>query len=287
MTTGMLNALSGKYITVSCPEPHIALVELSRKPVNAFNEEYWNEYGHIFDKLSQDPDVRVVVLASGLQKLFSAGIDLSALQSLNDYEKEPARRAIQTEGFLTSFQHSISATQRCPYPVIVAVHGIAFGLSLDIATACDVRYAASDAVFSIKEVDVGLAADIGTLARLPKVSGNQSLVHELAYTARNFSATEAEKIGLVSRVVPGSRAEVLAAALETAKAIASKSPVAVLGTKHLLLHARDHTVQENLEYTALWNSAMLQTADLAEAAKAAKAKQAPAFAPLGKRPAKL
>ena len=94
---------------------------------------------------------------------------------------------------------------------------------------------------SQQEVDVGLAADIGTLARVPKVTGNASFVNELAFTARNFSAAEAERCGLVSRVVPGSRDEVLAAALETAKLIAEKSPVAVLGTKRLLLHARDHT----------------------------------------------
>lgn len=90
-------------------------------------------------------------------------------------------------------------------------------------------------------MDVGLAADIGSLARVPKVAGNHSLVHELAYTGRNFSAAEAEKMGFVSRVVEGGRDEVTAAALEVAKLIAEKSPVAVAGTKHLLLHSRDHT----------------------------------------------
>ena len=94
---------------------------------------------------------------------------------------------------------------------------------------------------NMQEVDVGLAADIGTLARLPKVVGNHSLLNELAYTARDFSAVEAERLGLVSRVVQGGRGEVLQAALQTAQLIAGKSPIAVLGSKHLLLHARDHT----------------------------------------------
>jgi len=124
--------------------------------------------------------------------------------------------------------------------------------------ACDIRYAASNTSLSIKvrtelvvlcklirlarqEVDIGLAADIGTLARLPKITGNQSLVRELAYTAEFFPATTAEKIGLVSKVVDGGREEVIAAALESAKKIALKSPVAVSGTKHLLTHARDHS----------------------------------------------
>ena len=92
-----------------------------------------------------------------------------------------------------------------------------------------------------QEVDVGLAADIGTLARLPKITGNQSLASELALTARNFSAAEALTVGLVSRVVEGGRVEVVKAALETAALIAQKPPIAVLGTKKILLHARDHT----------------------------------------------
>ena len=85
-----------------------------------------------------------------------------------------------------------------------------------------------------------MAADIGTLARLPKVTGNQSLVQELAYTSRSFSAAEAKEIGLISRIVEGGREEVIKAALETAKVIASKSPIAVVGTKRVLLHSRDH-----------------------------------------------
>lgn len=92
-----------------------------------------------------------------------------------------------------------------------------------------------------QEVDVGLAADIGTLARLPKIAGNQSMVYELAFTAREFGAGEAEKMGLVSRVVPGGRVEVVQAALQLAGVIAKKSPIAVLTTKKVLQHAREHT----------------------------------------------
>lgn len=88
---------------------------------------------------------------------------------------------------------------------------------------------------------MGLAADIGTLARLPKLTGNQSLVHELAYSTRPFSAAEAKELGLVSKVVDGGRQEVLGAALALAKTIAEKSPVAVMGTKRLLLNSRDST----------------------------------------------
>lgn len=179
--------------------------------------------------------------------------------------------------------------------------------------------------FSGQEVDVGLAADIGTLARLPKVVGNQSMARELAYTARNFSAAEAEKMGLVSKVVPGGRDEVVNAALETASVIASKSPIAVVGTKHLLLHARDHRwVQLRFFlYSELMTTCTCQCSeqpglyshleryhgadsgesrittsmvlirsvftrkDMAEAAKAGKLKQQPIFSSLAKLPSKL
>ncbi|KAI0727035.1 ClpP/crotonase-like domain-containing protein, partial [Fomitopsis betulina] len=245
----------------------------------------WTGLAQVFNKLSCEPSVRAVVLASANPKLFSAGIDLSALGSITDgASQEPARRALQQRDLILSFQSCISAIERCPYPVIAATHGVAYGLSIDIIAACDVRYTASNTVFSIKEVDVGLAADIGTLSRLPKVVGNHSLLNELAYTARDFSAAEAEKLGLVSRVIQGSRDEVLAAALQTAHLIAEKSPIAVLGSKHLLLHARDHTVQESLDYTATWNSIMLQTSDMPAIFKAMSKKSKPDFAPLAKLP---
>ena len=93
----------------------------------------------------------------------------------------------------------------------------------------------------IQEVAIGLAPDVGTLAFLPKITGNQSLLRELTYTARNFGVAEAEKLGLLSKVVQGGREEVIAAALELAKEISTKSPVAVFGSKHLISHARDNT----------------------------------------------
>ncbi|RPD64746.1 ClpP/crotonase [Lentinus tigrinus ALCF2SS1-6] len=273
--------LSGQFTKVSCPSPHVALVQLERNPVNAFHEPFWVELGNVFDAISNQPSIRAVVLASALPKLFCAGIDFSALKFSD--AADAARKALELQKTIASFQDSISALERCRYPVIAATHGVAYGLSIDIIAACDVRYTASNTVFSIKEVDVGLAADIGTLARTPKITGNQSLVSELAFTGRNFSAAEAEKMGLVSRVVQGGRDEVVAAALETAKLIAEKSPIAVLGTKHLLLHARDHSVKENLQYTVVWNSAMLQTQDMTETMQAIKRKTKPKFGNLGSK----
>ncbi|GJE89223.1 ClpP/crotonase [Phanerochaete sordida] len=276
--------LSGKFIKVSEPEPHVLLVELSRGPVNAFHEPFWREFGRVFDDISNDPSVRAVVLASSLPKLFSGGLDFGGLSSLGTFDKDPGRKALQIREHIAQFQDSIAAPERCPVPVIAAIHGVAYGLAIDIMSACDVRYAAENARFSVKEVDIGLAADIGTLARLPKITGNQSFVRELAFTGRDFSAAEALQMGLISKIVAGSRDQVVAAALQTAKLIASKSPIAVLGTKRVLLHARDNTVQSNLEYVATWNSAMLQSSDTPSALKGAMEKKSATFPNLGKPP---
>ncbi|KAG1864485.1 ClpP/crotonase-like domain-containing protein [Suillus tomentosus] len=276
--------MTSKYIKISNPTPHVLLLELNRQPVNAFNTEFWKEYGRTFDALSTHPDdIRAVVLSSAFPKVFSAGIDFQGLINLGSSNTiDPARRALLIRNDILDIQHAVSAPERCPIPVIAAAHGLVIGLGIDIISACDVRYTASDAKFSIKEVDMGLAADAGTLAYLQKITGNKSLVYELAYTARMFSSDEAEKLGLVSRVVQGGRDAVVAAALQLAKDIASKSPVAVSGTKRLLLHARDHSVADNLEYTATWNSAALQAMDLQQSVKAgmAKSKESPKFLPL-------
>jgi len=166
--------------------------------------------------------------------------------------------------------------------VIAALHGTAFGLAIDIASACDIRYAATTTQFCIKEVDIGLAADIGSLARLPKITGNESLLRELAFTSRVFEAEEAQKLGLVSKVVQGGKDQVLAEALKLAKQIASKSPIATMGTKHILIHSRDHSVQQNLDYVASWNQAMLQSEDLKNSITSFTSKKAPVYKALPK-----
>ncbi|KAJ7453259.1 Delta2-dienoyl-CoA-isomerase [Mycena galericulata] len=283
--------LSSKWISVSEPSPHVLHVELSRKPVNAFSVEFWTEYGALLDRITNEGrDVRALVLSSAIPKLFTAGIDvgdLSKEETAADSTIDAARKSLGTHRHLKAFQHEIGAPERCPFPVIAAVHGLVVGLGIDIISACDIRYAAEAAQFTIKEVDVGLAADIGTLAYLPKITGNHSFMRELAYTSRLFSASEAERLGLVSTVVPGGREEVIAAALKLAGVIANKSPIAVSGTKRILTHSRDHSVPENLEYTAVWNAAALATHDITESMRATRERRTPAFHPLRKATPKL
>ncbi|KAH9963647.1 ClpP/crotonase [Russula dissimulans] len=270
-----------KYLSLSFPSDNVLHVELKRPPVNAFNEPFWREYGAVFDHIADDTTVRVVVLSSAVDKAFSAGIDLSELLALPHHE-DPGRRGILTHSYIRDFQRAIGAPARIPQPVIAAVHGAAFGLALDALGAVDVRWAAADAAFSIKEVDVGLAADIGTLARVPKLVGNASLLHELALSGRTFGAEEAGRLGLVSRVVPGSREEVVRAALGFAEGVARKSPVAVAGIKRFVAQALEHSVEEALEYQAMWGAFALHSKDLGESAAAAQRKQKISYDNLGK-----
>jgi len=279
---------NARYFNISTPAKNILLLEISRPPVNAFSEEAWEELQSIFEQISVDGDIRAVVLASSNPKIFTAGIDVGDLQRHSESPfPDQSRKALGLQRHILRFQNAISSIEKCTQPVIAAINGVALGLAIDIASAADIRYASSDARFSIKEVDVGLAADIGTLARFPKITGNESLARELALTARMFDAKEASQIGFLSKVVDGGREEVIKAAVETASLIAQKSPLAVVGTKHLMLHSRDHSVQENLEYTATWNGAMLLGPDSQLSMQATKFKKPANFPPLTKLSGKL
>jgi enoyl-CoA hydratase len=125
------------------------------------------------------------------------------------------------------------------------------------------RYCTDDAYFTIKEIDMGMVADLGTLQRLPKLIG-EGMVREMAYTGRNVAGKEAEKIGIVNRSFMD-KETMLDEVMKIAEIIAAKSPVSVRGTKHILLHTRDHSVADGLNYIATWNAAMLLSNDLQEA----------------------
>lgn len=159
------------------------------------------------------------------------------------------------------------------------MHGISFGLAIDMSSCADIRICSADTKFSVKEVDIGIAADIGTLTRLPKIVGNHSWVKEVALSARVFGAQEALEKGFVGHVYENKQKS-LEEALKLAKLIASKSPVGVQGTKALLNHARENTTVESLRYTGVWNSSMLHTQDVKDALLSGIQKTKPTFAKL-------
>ncbi len=256
---------------------NIAHVQINRpEKVNAMNAAFWTEIIDIFKWIDDTDAVRVVVI-SGAGKHFSSGIDLMLLASVaNQLGKDVGRNARLLRRTILQMQASFNAVDTCRKPVLAAIQGYCLGGAIDLITACDMRYAASDAQFSIKEIDMGMAADVGTLQRLPRIIGD-GLVRELAYTGRTIDAEEARQIGLVNRTFTD-QASLLDGVFAIAKEIAGKSPIAVAGTKEMLSYMRDHRIDDGLEYIATWNAAMLQSTDLRVAMAAHMSKQKPEFA---------
>ncbi|XP_074534907.1 delta(3,5)-Delta(2,4)-dienoyl-CoA isomerase, mitochondrial [Halichoeres trimaculatus] len=273
-----VRAMSSQFtsLAISHPAESITHVELNRpEKRNAMNKAFWSEMVTCFNEIAEDPNCRVVVV-SGAGKIFTAGIDLMDMAGdiLQQDGDDTARNSWILRKKVCKYQETFSVIERCPKPVVVAVHGACVGGGVDLITACDIRLCTEDAWFQVKEVDIGLAADVGTLQRLPKVIGSRSLVNELALTARKMYADEAKSSGLVSRVFRD-KETMMAGALEMAGEIAGRSPVAVQGTKMNLIYSRDHSVAEGLDYMASWNMSMLQTDDVVKSAQAAMEKKSP------------
>jgi Delta3,5-Delta2,4-dienoyl-CoA isomerase len=253
---------------------------------NALNRDMWVELGRFFTEL--DPSCCRAVLLYGLGDAFCAGIDVTDDQFLPASQSpktspragaDPARIGLAFLPKLRQMQDCFSALERCPVPVVAAVHGPCVGAGVDLVCAADVVWCTQASYFSVREVSVGLAADVGTLQRLPKRTGNHSLVREVCLSGRNFDADEALTMGLVGRVFP-TREDLMQEAIQLCTLIASHSPVAVAGTKRALLHARDHSVEVGLDDVALFNALALQSPDTRIAMKAAATKRGQITSPL-------
>jgi len=255
----------------------IAQVVINRpEKINAMNADFWSEIIDIFDWIDATDEVRVVVL-SGAGQHFSSGIDLQLLaQAGSQLGSDVGRNAEQLRRKILALQASFNAVDNCRKPVIAAIQGYCLGGAIDLISACDMRYSTTDARFSIKEIDMGMAADVGTLQRLPRIIGD-GMMRELAFTGRTIDGEEARAIGLVNRTY-ADRQAMMEAVLGLAGDIAGKSPVAIRGTKEMIRYMRDHRVDDGLEYVATWNAAMLQSADLKVAIAAHLSKQKPDFA---------
>jgi len=255
----------------------VAVIELSRPDkANALDLAMWHELRDAMRWLDATPSARVGILR-GAGSLFTSGIDLALLAGLREEIADPCegRARERLRRIILDLQDTLAAIDRCRKPVIAAVHGACIGGGVDVVLACDLRYCAADAVFSVREVDVGLTADLGTLQRLPRLIG-EGMARELAYTGRHVNGREARDIGLVNRCYD-TPAELAAGVGEIAAAIAAKSPLAVRGCKEMITYARDHSVADGLNYVATWNAAMLISADLPEALAAARERRAPNF----------
>src|SRR3954468_1434351 len=256
----------------------IAHVELARPDKhNAMDQEMFAAIGDTFRTLGRDGAVRAILL-SGRGRHFTAGLDLDYASKQFPPPADPGRAAEARLRHIEWLQDSFSALEAARAPVIAAIHGGCIGAGVDLATACDLRVASEDAFFQVAEVDVAIAADLGTLQRLGYLIP-QGVLRELAYTGRRMGAGEAARLGLVNRLLPD-RERAIEAAMEIARTIAAKSPLAVAGAKRSLNYSRGRPVEEGLRDVAAWNMATLATTDLGEAIRARLEKTEPKFGPL-------
>jgi enoyl-CoA hydratase len=245
-------------LTVELDGP-VATVWLNRpERANSMNAQMWVDIDDCFTWLDAHAHTRAIVL-SGRGKHFCAGIDLDMLSALR-VSGERGRAGEQLRKTILRLQDNLTAIERCAKPVLAAIHSTCYGGGVDIISCADMRYCTPQARFAIKEIDVGLVADVGSLQRLPHIIGG-GLVRELAYTGRDMFAEEAYAVRLVNKVFED-ETTMLQGVQTIAHQIAAKTPLAIRGTKAALLYARDHTVSDGLDYAATWNSAMLSFDDV-------------------------
>ena len=257
----------------------VATVTLTRgEALNTMNRAFWTELIEVFDAVAADPGIRAVVVAS-TGKHFTAGLDLGfAGEGLGGPPGDAGRAREAFRRHIHQMQRTFTVVDKCRLPVIAAIQGGCIGGGVDFVTACDLRVGTADCFFTVQEINLAIVADVGTLQRIPHLLP-QGLIRELAYTGRRFGAAEAKSFGFLNRVEPDHAAAV-ASAQALAAEIATKSPLAIAGIKAVLDHGRDHSIDDGLEYVALWNAAMLQGEDVPAAVGAQMRRETARFADL-------
>jgi enoyl-CoA hydratase len=259
---------------------HIAHLQLSRPDaLNSMNKAFWIELPQCVREIEAAAEARVIVISS-TGKHFSAGMDLGVFSdsSAMPMGGDPGRMGEALRRLVLDLQASLSSLEQVRIPVLAAIHGGCIGGALDMVCAADSRYCSADAYFTIKETELGMTADVGTLQRLPKLMP-QGVVRELAYTGRKFTAQEAKALGFVNEVYESQQA-MLDGVMAIAAQIAANSPLAVSGCKEMLNYSRDHSVEDSLKYMATWQSGMFRPGDMMKSFQAKAMKQAPEFEPL-------
>ncbi len=255
----------------------IAHVQFSRpEALNTMNKAFWLELPRCVQDIEANTDARVIVISS-TGKHFSAGMDLGVFSDPKSVPMsgDPGRMAENLRRVVLQLQDTLTSLERVRLPVLAAVHGGCIGGALDLVCAADSRYCTADAYFTIKETELGMTADVGTLQRLPKLMP-EGVVRELAYTGRKFGAEEAHRLGFVNTVYESQEA-MLEGVMAIAAQIAANSPLAVTGCKEMINFSRDHSVEDSLKYMATWQSGMFRPTDMMKSFQAKAQKQAPSY----------
>ncbi len=265
----------------------VAHLQLKRPDeLNTMTPAFWTELPTIVRELDADSSARVIVISS-TGKHFCAGMDLSVFTGGTQLAsgggvKEIGRQRAHLWMMVQHLQDSFTALEEARMPVLAAVQGGAIGGAVDMVCAADMRYCSADAFFCIQEINIGMTADVGTLQRLPKIIP-EGVARELAYTGDRMPAQRALEVGLVNQVFDDHES-LVSGVLEIAGRIATRSPLAIWGTKEMINFTRDHSVADSLKYMASWQSGMFQPADMLEEFAAKGERRDPSFEELPTRP---
>ena len=229
---------------------------------NSMNEDFWNLFPKEVVGLDDSGEIRALIVSS-TGPHFSSGIDLNMFK--DDVVEEQSENELgRSRGYfiqqLKYLQNAANCLEAARFPVIAAIQGGCIGGGIDLVTAADIRLCTKDAFFIIEEINVGLAADIGTLQRLPKIIP-AGIAREWAMMGEKVSADRAKEVGLVSSLHDNQEG-MLESAFEIAEKLVSKTPLAMWVTKEVLNYSRDHSVKEGLDNVNLWNAATLHKEDV-------------------------
>ncbi|MFW5330760.1 enoyl-CoA hydratase-related protein [Hydrogenophaga sp. ZJX-1] len=264
--------------SLSSTDDHVAHLVLNRpEAMNTMHPTFWRELDEVLTQLHTEGTARALVISS-TGKHFSAGMALETFSGAIAMDDQSPEGRAAIFDLLSDMQATFTKIEALRIPVICAIQGGCIGGAVDMVTAACIRYATADAFFCIQEINIGMVADVGTLQRLPKLIPF-AVVKEMAYTGRRLPAQRALAYGLVNEVFDTPEA-MLAAALQCAKEIASKPPIAIWGTKQAVNYARDHSVEDSLRQMGWLQGAIWSNAHVRESITAMKEKRAGSFTPL-------
>ena len=267
------------FFRLELAESGVAHLQLCRpEQLNTMAPPFFPALRDAVTRLNAEGHARVLVISS-TGRHFSAGMALDVFAGgMPMLDTSDARRRLAFQDGLRQLMRCFDALEEARFPVIAAIQGGCIGGALDLAAACDLRVASADAFFTVQEIHIGMAADLGVLQRLPKIVP-PGVAREMAYTGERMPAQRALQVGLVNTVLPDAEAT-LAHAMKLAEAIAAKSPLAVAGSKMAINYAVDHPTGEALQQMTLLQSAIFDIGEMSVAIEAWKDKRTAGFDPL-------
>ncbi|WP_065411412.1 enoyl-CoA hydratase [Pseudobacillus wudalianchiensis] len=256
----------GETVKVTNHEQGVAILTLNRpEAANALSRQLLYDLHDVLHQLKHDPEVRVVIVTGTGEKAFCAGADLKERRGMNEAE---VRQIVSLIG------STMSEVEALPQPVIAAINGVAFGGGLELALACDIRIASSQAKVGLTETSLAIIPGAGGTQRLPRLIGTGK-AKELIFTARKITAHQAEQIGLVEHIADPEN--LLETAIHLAKEIAVNAPLALSQAKTAINQGMQTDIATGLQIEKLAYNTLIPTEDRLEGLRAFAEKRPPAY----------